>query len=157
MEPEREDRQQFEVGAERVAPRRERADLQRTSGCPATVIGCPTVQTVTLNDPIDLADLRRMAASGFGDFVKAVVDVEQDLMVVDAEMHSDQEAALIAAGSRQRDLWGINLYPELSEDEWVEFDSMINLRPSSGNRSRSVDDPATRERIRDAVGRLVRR
>jgi hypothetical protein len=54
-------------------------------------------------------------------------------------MHADEEAALLAEGSTQADLWGINLYPELPEEDWLEFDSMINLRPSWGNRSRGVD------------------
>ena len=78
-------------------------------------------------------------------------------MVVDAEMHSDEEAELLSDGSRQQDLWGINLYPDLPEAEWLEFDSMINLRPSLGNRSRGVDDPVIQERIRDLVRRLVPR
>ena len=62
-----------------------------------------------------------------------------------------------AEGSAQRDLWGINLYPNLETADWLEFDSMINLRPSSGNRTRGVDDPATREAIATLVERLVRR
>lgn len=89
--------------------------------------------------------------------MKAVVDLERRLMVVDAEMHSDEEAELLSDGSREQDLWGINLYPDLPEAEWLEFDSMINLRPSLGNRSRSVDDPATRERISEIVRSLVQR
>jgi hypothetical protein len=72
-------------------------------------------------------------------------------------MHADQEAALLAEGSAQRDVWGINLYPDLAGAEWLEFDSLINLRPSFGNRSRGVDDAGTREAITALVGRLVHR
>ena len=115
------------------------------------------MRRVTSQDPISLANLREMTAARFGDLVKAVVDLERGLMVVDAEMHSDQEAELLSDGSRQQDLWGINLYPDLPEDDWLEFDSMINLRPSFGNRSRSVDDLTIRERITDLVRRLVQR
>lgn len=103
------------------------------------------------------AELREMAAGGFGDMVKALVDLKRGIMLLDAEMHADEEAELLAGGSEQTDLWGINLYPGLSEDEWVEFDSMINLRPSLGNRSRGVDHPTTRARIADLVRRLVPR
>ena len=102
-------------------------------------------------------ELRRLAAGRFGDLVKAVIDLERRIMIVDADLHADQEAALLADGSQQRHLWGINFYPELPESEWLEFDSMINVRPSMGNRSRSVDDPATRERIAALVRELVRR
>lgn len=115
------------------------------------------MRAVTRQDPIPLDELRSLAAGRFGDLVKAVVDLERRILLVDAELHADQEAELLAGGSQQQDLWGINLYPDLPEDEWLEFDSMINLRPSSGNRSRGVDDLATRERITALVGELVRR
>jgi len=95
-----------------------------------------------------------MAADMFGDLVKAVVDVARDVMAVDAELHADEEALLIECGSGQTDLWGINLYPGLEGNDFVEFDSMINLRPSR-NRSRGVEDPAIRERIRQIVNDLV--
>ena len=115
------------------------------------------MRTVTPQEPISLDELRRLAAERFGDLVKAVVDLERRIMIVDAELHADEEAELLAGSSRQQDLWGINFYPDLAESDWLEFDSMVNLRPSSGNRSRGVDDPRTRERIAALVQELVRR
>ena len=115
------------------------------------------MKTVTLQSPTSTDELRQMAATRFGDMVKAVVDIGQRVMVVDADLHADQEAVLLAAGSKQGDLWGVNLYPDLAGDDWLEFDSMINLRPSFGNRSRGVDDAATRQVIADLLGQLVRR
>ena len=108
-------------------------------------------------EPVSIEELRQLAKGRFGDMVKAVVDLERRIMLLDADLHADQEAELLAQGSDQQDLWGINLYPDLAEAEWLEFDSMINLRPSFGNRSRGVDDPATREAIAGLVQRLVRR
>ena len=96
-----------------------------------------------------------MAEEGFGDMVKAVVDVNKNVMVIDAELHSDQEALLLERGSNQKDLWGINIYPFLQRNEWVEFDSMINLRPSQNNRSRGVDDPALQKLIIEIVDKLI--
>jgi len=69
---------------------------------------------------------------------------------------ADEEALLLERGSRQNDLWFINIYPELPAKERVEFDSIINIRPSQGNRSRGVDDPVIRERILQIVARLVK-
>ncbi len=89
--------------------------------------------------------------------VKGVVDLERRVMLLDADLHADQEAELLAEGSAQRDLWGINLYPDVDGPDWLEFDSMINLRPSFGNRSRGVDDPATRDGVAALVNELVRR
>ena len=108
-------------------------------------------------DPVSRDELRQMAQGRFGDMVKAVVDLGRGIVLLDAEMHADEDADLLAGGSRQQDLWGINLYPDLPAEDWIEFDSMLNLRPSLGNRSRGVDDDATREKIFAIVRRVVRR
>ncbi len=113
------------------------------------------MQTEIIDAPVSLAYLRGLAAAGFGDLVKAVVDISRIIMAVGGELHSDEEAALIERGSEQRDLWGINIYPDLGRQERIEFDSMINIRPAQGNRSRGVDDSATRDLILKVVGELV--
>jgi hypothetical protein len=115
------------------------------------------MRTVDSNNRIKVDELSKMAEDMFGDLVKAVVDVAQEIMAIDAELHSDEEALLIAQGSLQNNPWGINLYPGLEGDDFVEFDSMTNLRPSRGNRGRGVEDPAIRERIRRIVSDLVMR
>lgn len=111
----------------------------------------------TATESLSVDEVRQLARGRFGDMVKAVVDLRRGIMLLDADMHADEEAELLAEGSAQADLWGINLYPDAEGDDWLEFDSMINLRPSFGNRSRGVDDPATREAIVGLVGRVVRR
>lgn len=96
-----------------------------------------------------------MAGKLFGNLVKAVVDVEKEIMAVDAELHADEEQVLLEKGSEQKNLWGINIYPELKDENWIEFDSMINLRPSQENRSRGVDNEEIRKRIIKIVNKLV--
>jgi len=108
-----------------------------------------------LNTPVTLEELRRLAADQFGDFVKAVVDVSRGVMAIGGELHADEEATLLDEGARQADLWGINLYPDRPVEEMVEFDSMINVRPSQSNRSRGVEDPTVRRQIQVIVERLV--
>ena len=110
-----------------------------------------------VRDGITLAELGAMARRTFGSMVKAVVDVERGIMAVDAELHADEEAVLLEAGSEQDNLWGINLYPGVAGEDWLEFDSMINIRPWQDNRTRAVNDPELRDRIRRVVGRLVTR
>jgi hypothetical protein len=110
---------------------------------------------VDSNSKVSFHELQKMAADMFGDMVKAVVDLKLSVMIVDAELHADEEALLLENGSVQTDLWGINLYPEIEGADFIEFDSMINLRPSGGNRSRGVEDPEIRERIRKIVADLV--
>ena len=108
-------------------------------------------------DFITFDALETMAAGLFGDMVKGVVDVERDLVALDAELHADLEASLLEQGSSQNDLWGINLYPGLTGENFLEFDAMINLRPSQGNRSRAVEDEGIRGRIVQIVSQRIRR
>lgn len=109
-----------------------------------------------VTDQILLFELHQMAENGFGNLVKAVVDIEKGIMAVDAQLHSDQEALLLEQGSRQENLWGLNIYPDLPVEQRIEFDSMINLRPSFGNHSRAVDNPQTQKKIIEIVNRLIK-
>ena len=88
--------------------------------------------------------------------VKAVVDTNRRLLALGGELHSDEEAALLEQGSAQADLWGINIYPDQQRSEWVEFDSLINVKPRLGNRSRGVEDAAARQLICEIVDYLIR-
>ena len=108
-----------------------------------------------VRDTVSRDELTEIATQQFGDMVKAVVDVKQGFMAIGGELHSDEEAVLLDQGSAQRDLWGINLYPDKPLAEWIEFDSMINVRPSGGNRSRYVESSEMRDAVTRIVNRLV--
>ena len=112
------------------------------------------MQLVT--DTISLETLKQMSEKMFSKLVKAVVDIEQGIMVVDAELHADEELFLLERGSQQMYLWGINIHPNtLPNDDWIEFDSMINIRPAIGNRDRYVHDEQVRKKIVAIVNKLV--
>ena len=108
-----------------------------------------------IRTPVPLSVVIDIAQRRFGDMAKAAVDIRRRVMALGGELHSDEEAVLLEDGSAQRDIWGINLYPAETGDDWIEFDSMINVRPSVNNRSLGVEDPALRARIRRAVDSLV--
>lgn len=108
-----------------------------------------------VSESISTQKLREAGEELFGDMVKAVVDVEKEVMAVGAELHADEEAFLLERNSRQESLWGINLYTNRAMPEMVEFDSMINIRPRQNNRSRGVEDSETRNRIIGIVRKLV--
>ena len=110
-----------------------------------------------ITQPIPVAVLKQMAENMFGTMIKVVVDINRGIMAVDGELHADEEALLLEEGSLQKDLWGINIYPGLdrTDSDFIEFDSMINMRPSQNNRSRSVDDPGIRKTIVAVVNKLI--
>lgn len=109
-----------------------------------------------VSEAISLSRLAELSETMFGGLVKAVVDIHRGVMAVGGDLHADEEALLISQGSDQADLWGINLYPDqFGASEFVEFESMTNIRPGRGNRSRGVDDPRVREAILTIVNGLV--
>lgn len=109
-------------------------------------------------DSISVSELSEMAEKMYGSIVKAVVDLEKNLMVVDAEMHADEEQYLLEHGSKQDNLWGINLHPDkFGSDDFVEYDSMINIRPRQKNMSRGVEDEAIRKKIIEVVNNKVKK
>lgn len=103
-------------------------------------------------DRISVTELQEMADKMYGTLVKADVDVAKNILLVDMELHSDGEAYLLEQGSRQKDLWGINLHPaQFNSEEFIEFDSMINLKPSQNNLSKDVLDTDLRAKIKEIV------
>jgi hypothetical protein len=110
-----------------------------------------------LKEPVTIDELKTIAAAMFGDLVKAVVDVSRGEIALDAELHSDLEALLLEKGALQKDLWGINLYPEVPGEDFIEFDSMINVRPSQGNMGRGVGDVQLRKKIVEIVHAWIKR
>jgi hypothetical protein len=110
-----------------------------------------------IKKPIARFELKNIAKELFGDLVKAAVDIEKGIMAVGGELHSDEEILLIEKeGAKPEFIWGINLYPEKQGKAFIEFDSMINLKPAFNNRSRGVDDPVIRERIIQVVSKLIK-
>jgi len=112
-------------------------------------------EIVLIRSPITRPQLKEIAEKRFGDMVKGVVDIQNEIMALGGELHADEEAYLLGNNSRQADLWGINLYPDLDFPDMLEFDSMINIRPSQNNRSRGVENPQTRQKIEIIVRKLI--
>lgn len=109
-----------------------------------------------IKDKVSLEELKEIAKNQFGDLVKAVVDIENEIMAISGELHADEEVFLNEQiGSKRENTWGINIYPGKSGDEMIEFDSMINIKPQYDNRSRGVEKQEIRERVIDIVKKLV--
>lgn len=105
---------------------------------------------------ISREELKKMSQGFAGGLVKVVVDVKREIMVVDAPMHADEEKELLDNGSHQDNLWGINLYPDLTNEDFIEFDSMINVRPRLNNFSRGIESKELQEKIISIITKLVK-
>ena len=109
-----------------------------------------------ITNTITKDELKKMSESFAGGLVKAVIDIKKEIMVIDAPMHADEEKELLELGSHQDNLWGINLYPDLPREDFIEFDSMINVRPRLNNFSRGIDSKELQEKIVSIVTKLVK-
>src|SRR3989338_9724910 len=106
--------------------------------------------------PISKEELKELAKEGFEDVRKAVLDVEQEIMAVGGELHADEEILLMdKENSKRENTWGVNFYPDKSENDFIEFDSMINLKPAFGNRSRDVENSEIKIKIKKIVEKLI--
>ena len=108
-----------------------------------------------LTEKISREQLKELAANTFVDMIKCVADVNRGLLAVDAELHADLESMLLEQGSEQEFLWGFNLYPDETGEDFIEFDSLINIRAWQGNRSLDVEDESVRKQIEELVSKFV--
>ncbi len=105
---------------------------------------------------VKLSLLKKLSLDMYGALIKGVVDIEREVMIIGGQLHADEESVLLSKGSKQNNLWGINLYPEKYPDKsWIEIDSIINLRPSQNNLSRTVEDKGIKDKIIEVVSFLV--
>lgn len=111
-----------------------------------------------LESPTSKSDLIKNSTNFIDEnVIKAVVDIKKEIMAVDSPMHYDCEQLLLENGSSQENLWGVNLYLDSDNiDDLVEFDSMINIRPAQGNRTRNVEDKDTQEKIKSVVKKWLK-
>ena len=108
-----------------------------------------------LQKSITRAELAALAENKFGDMIKCVADVKLRLLAVDAELHADLERLLLENGSAGEDLWGFNLYPEEKGEDFIEYDSLINIRSWQNNPTRDVRNPDIREAIKQIVEQFI--
>ncbi|HXK35426.1 MAG: hypothetical protein A3I32_02375 [Candidatus Yanofskybacteria bacterium RIFCSPLOWO2_02_FULL_45_10] len=108
-----------------------------------------------LSEKIKLSDLKLLAEKMFGNLVKGVVDIEQELVIIDGELHSDLAEKLVENGAKGINLWGFNIYPELENADWLEFDSMINVKPLLNNRTRNIEDVNIKEKTKTIIEKFV--
>ena len=83
---------------------------------------------VILDKKFTIKELYEINSFGNG-FVKGVVDLNQELVALDADMHYELADYLKEQReSKEIDMWGFNLWLEnQTMDEILEYDSFINI------------------------------
>ena len=109
-----------------------------------------------IKEKISEEEFKKIAQEGFGDIIKGVVDIKKEIIAVGGELHSDEQELLIdKEGSKSENLWGINIYPAKLREQWLEFNSLINIKPLFGNSSMEIESSEIKEKIKEIINKLV--
>ena len=89
------------------------------------------------------------------EMVKAVADIDNGVLAINAPLHSDLEQLLLDNGSEQKSLYGFNIY----FDKEIEYDSLINpprnREAGFPREGRGVADPEAKEAIKEIVDKWI--
>lgn len=108
-----------------------------------------------IKNRISQAELKKIAEKSFGDIIKGAVDVKRRVAAFGGEFHVDANEALLEDGSEQQNIWGINILLTKPKEQWLEFNSLINIKPAFNNRSMGIEDEATRKQIKEIINELI--
>jgi len=86
------------------------------------------------------------------EYIKVAVDIKRGILAGGGEYHADCEEVLLEDGSRQKDIWGADWYPD---SRTVGFGALINIRPEQGNRRMEIESLELRRKIEEIVRHLL--
>ena len=108
-----------------------------------------------ITSPITRAEASHLGKEWYTDLIKGVVDIKNGVIALGGEYHMDANVLLIEHGSEQENVWGFNIYPDQKDAEWIEYISLINIRPKVNNRSMEVEDQNIRATMKEIIERLI--
>lgn len=109
-----------------------------------------------VEDKISLQELREIAEEFYVTMVKGVIDIEKEIIAFGGEYHADANEVIIESGSRQSDVWGFNIYFNRPRDSWIEYISLINIRPQAGNMEMEIQDNTVRNKIKTIINSKIK-
>jgi hypothetical protein len=110
-----------------------------------------------ITDSITIDEVKELAKLWYGEMIKGVVDIERDIIALGGEFHRDANDVLIENGSKQSDVWGFNVWLSKSKKDWLEYNSLINIRPAQNNRLMDIEDDVLRDKMRVIIERIIKR
>ncbi|MES2060034.1 MAG: DUF5674 family protein [Patescibacteria group bacterium] len=109
-----------------------------------------------IKDTIGLPEVQEIAQEFYFPMIKGVVDIEKGIIALGGEYHNDANMLLQKEeGCKQSDIWGFNIYTDKPKEEWLEYTSLINIRPAVGNRSMIVGDQIIRDKMKAIINSKI--
>lgn len=87
--------------------------------------------------------------------VKVDVDIKRGILTIGGEWHSEGDELLRRDGSSREDVWGADFYPWREGEKRIEYNSLINIKPSVGHRKMEIQDNNVKQKMRDIVEKFL--
>lgn len=113
------------------------------------------MEIILVGNHTSLEKVKQLAQDSYGEMVKAVADIDKEILAIGGEFHADAEKLLLEQGSLQQNVWGFNIYPDLPQEQRLEFYSLINIRPHQNNRSQIIQDESIKQKITSLVEKRI--
>lgn len=102
---------------------------------------------ITKSEPFTLAEIEQTQEE-HGSYIKAVIDLNKKICSAGAAQHRDSYEVLLQNGSQHYDTWGGGIYVDT---KGITFTSMINIRPTEGNISNSIENSETIQKFTELI------
>ena len=110
---------------------------------------------VVIDDKISQDELKKIGKEFYTGMIKGVVDIEKEVIAFGGQYHIDANMILIENGSEQKDIWGFNVNFDEPRDSWIEYTSLINIRPAVGNRNMEVQNEDIKEKMKKIINSKI--
>ncbi|MEK7193038.1 MAG: DUF5674 family protein [Patescibacteria group bacterium] len=109
-----------------------------------------------VEEKISLNELREIAKEFYGTMIKGVVDIEKHIVVFGGEFHMDANNKLLEGqNSLQKNVWGFNVHLDKPRETWIEFTSLINIRPLQNNFDIEITDVNLRQKMKVIINTKI--
>lgn len=110
---------------------------------------------VILDRKISIEEVRKLANFWYGTMIKGTVDIELERVALGGDYHIESSEILTGSGSKFEDVWGFNIRFEENKDGVLEFDSMVNIKPNFGNRSRGINNEEIIKKATEIIKKFI--
>ena len=108
-----------------------------------------------LDKKISINEVKKLADIWYGTMIKGAVDIEGGRVALGGDYHIEDSELLTSTGSKFEDIWGFNIRFEENLDGVLEFDSMVNIKPNFGNRSRNIGNEEIIKKATEIILRFI--
>lgn len=97
---------------------------------------------ITKTTPYTKREIKKLQEK-FDTYIKTVIDIEKKICSAGCDRHFESEKILLEQESKQSDIWGGGIDVDTKD---IDFNSLVNIRPSDNNSSNDILDPTVRKK-----------